>query len=436
VLLLIRGFIYRLIFTAINFLVNLLIAKLAGAGQFGSLSLMIVNAAAFHILTGLGTDAAIVWHGLSEKKFNHNKVFSFTIGSAALQLLIFIAVAGLFFYITGRSLLSGNKNTDIFFAELIYFTGLVLTDKFISLYYSQQLAALCNKLLAVASLVLFAVLVAGWLGSLIPVNNNPVWVFSLFVFIPALLLLIYYLVKYHPVPARFSGEELKSFLSFSFIVFITNLVQFVAYRADYWFIDVLHDKKDVGIYAQAARFAQLLWILPGIAAGLVIPALKNEKQKLSNEDFAGLCRLVFFSHLVFAAVAVAAAYFIYSFILPQEYFSGFSALLIMLPGYIFFTITTMIAAWFSANRFLKINLSGSFICCAVILLLDWLLIPALSYNGAAIANLVSYSITTFFFIFMASKSAYAGLKDFFVIRFADFKLFSKKVLLQQNAAEA
>lgn len=435
-LLLIRGFFYRLIFTVINFLVGLLIAKLAGAGQFGSLSLMIVNAAVIHIITGLGTDAAIVWHGLTGKNFNHNKVFSFTVGAAALQLVIFITVAGLFYYFTGRSLLGGSKNPDIFYAGLIYFSGLVFTDKFTSLYYSQQLAALCNKLLAIAASVLFVILIAGWQGNFLPVSDKPVWVFSLFVFIPALLLLIFYMAKFHPAPAKLSREDLNSFLSFSAIVFITNLVQFIAYRADYWFIDVLHDKKDVGIYAQAARFAQLLWILPGIAAGLVIPALKNEKQKLPHEDFTGLCRMVFFSHIILAAATVAAAYLIYSFFLPQEYFSGFSSLLIMLPGYVLFTITTMLAAWFSANRHLKINLSGSVICCAIILLLDWLLIPALNYKGAAIANLISYSLTTFFFIFMASKSVNAGPKDFFLIRFADFKLFSKKVLLQQNATEA
>ena len=61
--LLLRGFIFRVIFTGIGFLISLLIAKLAGASQFGTLSLIIVNAAFIHIITGLGTDAAIVGMG-------------------------------------------------------------------------------------------------------------------------------------------------------------------------------------------------------------------------------------------------------------------------------------------------------------------------------------------------------------------------------------
>jgi hypothetical protein len=67
---LLRGFIFRVIFTGIGFLVSLLIAKLAGANQFGTLSLMIVNAAFIYIITGLGTDAAIVWHGIAGHNYS------------------------------------------------------------------------------------------------------------------------------------------------------------------------------------------------------------------------------------------------------------------------------------------------------------------------------------------------------------------------------
>ena len=55
---LIRGFIFRCIFTGVQFCIGLLIAKFAGTDQFGILSLMIVNAALIQIITGLGSDAA------------------------------------------------------------------------------------------------------------------------------------------------------------------------------------------------------------------------------------------------------------------------------------------------------------------------------------------------------------------------------------------
>ena len=61
-LLLIRGVLYRLTFQLIFFAAGMFIAAMAGPAQFGVISLMIVNAAAFLIISSLGTDAAIVWH--------------------------------------------------------------------------------------------------------------------------------------------------------------------------------------------------------------------------------------------------------------------------------------------------------------------------------------------------------------------------------------
>jgi Na+-driven multidrug efflux pump len=120
------------------------------------------------------------------------------------------------------------------------------------------------------------------------------------------------------------------------------------------------------------------------------------------------------------------------FFLPSIYFDGFLSLLIMTPGYLVFTITTMLAAYFSANRLLKINLVGSVLCCILMILLDLLLIPVMSYKGAAIANLIAYSITTAYFIFSSISVMNVSFKDFFEIKKSDFDLFSGKILITDN----
>ncbi len=161
--LLLRGFIFRVIFTGIGFLISLLIAKLAGASQFGTLSLIIVNAAFIHIITGLGTDAAIVWHGIAAKNYSRDKIFSFTMITAAIQLMFFYIIAILGYIFLGHTLLGGSLDLSIFFAEVVYFTGLVIMDKFLSLYYSQHEARLCNKIISIVSAILFLFVVIIWM---------------------------------------------------------------------------------------------------------------------------------------------------------------------------------------------------------------------------------------------------------------------------------
>ena len=225
---------------------------------------------------------------------------------------------------------------------------------------------------------------------------------------------------------------MRSFSSFSFIVLITNIIQFIAFRADYWLVSIYYDHVSLGVYAQASKFAQLLWVIPGVLAGLIIPALKNENEKLSDPKFISLCRLSFYIHIVLAILLIVAALIIYSFFLPSIYFDGFLSLIIMTPGYLIFTITTTLAAYFSANRLLKINLVGSVICCVLMILLDILLIPSLSYKGAAIANLIAYSITTAYFIFSSMSVSNVSFKDFFALKKTDFDLFSGKILVTDN----
>lgn len=430
--LLLRGFIFRIIFTSIGFLISLLIAKLAGASQFGTLSLIIVNASLIHIITGLGTDAAIVWHGVAGTNYDRNKIFSFTVMTAAIQLLFFYIIAILGYLFLGHTLLGGSYELRIFFPEIIYFTGLVLMDKFLSLYYSQHEAKLCNKILSIVSGLFFLVVLIIWLIKPEYFVDYPIWIYSLFVFIPSFILAFFFIIKFNPTFKNISPEEMRSFSSFSFVVLITNLIQFVAFRADYWLISIFHDHTSVGVYAQASKFAQLLWIIPSVLAGLIVPALKNKDQKLSDSKFISLCRVSFYIHIALMLLSIVAALIIYSFFLPSIYFDGFLSLLIMTPGYLIFTITILLAAYFSANRLLKINLIGSVLCCIVMILLDIILIPSLNYKGAAIANLIAYSISTAYLIFRSMPVINSSFKDFFAIKKSDFDLFSDKILITDN----
>ena len=430
--LLLRGFIFRIIFTGIGFLISLLIAKLAGATQFGTLSLIIVNAALIHIITGLGTDAAIVWHGVAGTNYDRNKIFSFTLITAAIQLLFFYIIAILGYLFIGHTLLGGSLDLKVFFAEIVYFTGLVLMDKFLSLYYSQHEARLCNKILSIVSGLLFLVVLILWLIKPIYIVDFPIWIYSLFVFIPSFISAVFFIIKFNPTFKNISPEEMRSFSSFSFVVLITNLIQFVAFRADYWLISIYYDHTSLGVYAQASKFAQLLWIIPSILTGLITPALKKENEKLTTEGLVSICRLMVFTHLILVFILIALSVFIYKFFLPGVYSKGFFSLLIMLPGYLVYTVNIILAGYFSANRLLWVNLYGSILCCVLMLLFDFLLIPRLNYIGAGIANLLTYSITIVFIIFQTKKFIKIAFKDFFIIKRSDFNIFSNKILNTNN----
>ena len=70
----------------------------------------------------------------------------------------------------------------------------------------------------------------------------------------------------------------------------------------------------------------------------------------------------------------------------------------------------------------------SVICCALMLLLDLLLIPTMSYQGAAIANLFAYAIATFYSITRSMTFIKTSLRELFILRKSDFDLFSSQAI--------
>ncbi len=418
----VQGGIFRLSFTVFNFLIGLFIAAIAGTELFGTLSLMIINAALFQIITGLGTDAAIIWHG-SSKSISKEKAFSFTFYTALMQLGFFLISAFLFLKLTDKLFLSKQSNSHFYWAELMYFAGIVITEKYSSLFYSQQKQHVCNKVLSIISFTFLMILGILYFFDWIK-NFNPLWFFCWMIFFQSLALLFIYHLNESFLLKKLDKKDIRSFVHFSFLVFVTNTIQFLAYRADYWFIDYYKQLSDVGVYAQAVRFAQLLWVLPNIVAALLLPVLAAPEGLINESKLLKIVKFVNWVNIVLIAVLFIFSFLAYTFFI-QDFASGFKALFMMLPGYYFFSINILLAAYFSAKRKLIINFYGSLICFVLIIACDILLIPRWSIEGAAISNTMAYALATIFNIFMFQRSTGISMKKLFLFEKTDWLYFKQ-----------
>jgi len=418
-----KATVYRLLFSGFSFLVGLFIADLAGTDLFGEISLMTVNAALIYLVTGLGADQALVWHGAS-RQFDTGKSFTFSFYASLIQLLIFFIIAWLFLFVTGTTVLSGKAGTEYFVYEIIYFSGLVLLDKYVSLLYAQHRALYCNLLLSGITFLFLAILLMDnlqWID--FPVR--PFRFFCLMVFSQGLSVLLLFHGLFRPRFSAFSRQDLYSFAGFSLVVFITNLIQFLAYRADFWLIDYFKETPDVGIYALANRFANLLWIIPNILAGLLIPVLSVPERHTGEKEVNGFVRVLNIFNIILAGCIIVVASGIYRYFLPEDYESGLVPLLLMMPGYYFFSVTLILAAYFSARKKLWVNFAGSSICFVIMITADLFLIPAAGIKGAAIANCIAYSMATAFNIFMYARISDTRVFELLRIKKEDWKRLIK-----------
>jgi O-antigen/teichoic acid export membrane protein len=416
---LIKGGLYRILFMGFNFLTGLFIAAISGTEIFGIISLMVVNAAVFSIVSGLGADSAIVWHGASQK-LSREKLFSFAFFSAFFQVLLFLIVSLLFYKMTHKLLLSQQHFFSFYVFELIYFSGLILIDKYTSLFYASHRMEDCNKLLSGVTLVCL-VLIVLIRYKILNLNLHPFSLLCLTTFIQAVGLAILFHTENNGVRiVRISTQDLRSLFNFSMVVFITNLVQFFAYRADYWLINYFKGESELGIFSQANRFAQMFWVLPNILAAMLIPLMAAPADDFDEKGVVRLVRVVNYLNLLAIGVIVLIALLAYELFLPSSFSAGFFPLLLMMPGCYFFCINILLAAFFSSRRLLWVNFIGSSICFVVIIITDLFLIPAFGIRGAAIADSIAYSAATVFSIISFMRHTSFSFADLFMIRRTDW----------------
>lgn len=375
----------RIVYLALMFLASLVLSKIVSPGQFGAVSLIILNASLLSIVTGLGADSLML-HKVASGKWLASEAVHFAAITAMLQFVLFLSLESGTLLLFKRTLLSGEA-PSFFGADAVYFTGLLLTEKCLALLYAFQKARVANVLLTLAAVAYLCALLTLSFFS----NVNLTVAVHLFAFQSLLqgtgLLLAFYLNVKTERKKGFHFFELVGLLRSSSVVMITNVIQLFAYRIDFWLLDYFHGNDTVGIYAMANKFAALVWVIPNIVAQLLIPKFAQ----MTKEEAAGFFSAAFWNNLLGAAgasVCIAAVYFYY---LDAAYRPGLSAFFLMLPGYFFWAAVLYYAAYFSwAGKFSE-NFLCSLSCFVFILLADVLLIPKYGIKGAACANSFAYS---------------------------------------------
>ncbi|MGE5519061.1 MAG: polysaccharide biosynthesis C-terminal domain-containing protein [Candidatus Dadabacteria bacterium] len=410
-----RSLLFKVIYTVIMFLATILLGNIVHPEQFGAISLLVLNTALFSLVTGIGADTMIM-HMLGNNKWSIDEAVHFMWRTIALQFAFFFILEIGCIALFKMALLSAAKGLNFFFIDLIYFTGVVFVEKFIALFYSTHKATFVNMILsgiAITYLGLLAVFYF-WLKVHLMVI---IYSFAIQSLMQGIVLFFTFFSKYEFKGSAISNKEIAFFLRISSVVMITNIIQLLAYRVDFWIIKSYFSNYEVGIYTQANKFANLIWLVPNIVAQLLIPKyLFLQKEQLSK-----IFRLSFISNLLIVLATILITRMFYLYFLNSEYREGLSAFYLMLPGYFFWAMVIYFAGYFSWQGKFRYNLFGSMGCLLVILVTDFLLIPRFSYNGAAIANTVAYTIIFCYYVFMIIKSGTFSVKELFIPRRKDIQ---------------
>jgi O-antigen/teichoic acid export membrane protein len=177
--------------------------------------------------------------------------------------------------------------------------------------------------------------------------------------------------------------EWKAYLGFAIPAYMANLIQFLATRSDLWLINYFYNKSEVGYYAFATKIGGLLLFLPILLASILFPLLTSEKVKY--ESLEKIIKVTNTVLLIVSIPAIVSAIVFIPMIWGDKYLNAIWPFIILLPGYIAQSQTTLYAAFFASISRIKTNMTNSIITFCVFMILSIQFIPEYGIIGAAIS---------------------------------------------------
>ncbi|MFC1643531.1 polysaccharide biosynthesis C-terminal domain-containing protein [Chlamydiota bacterium] len=416
-----------------NFLLSIIIARTLGVKGRGTYFFLITTTTLFSTFIGLSLSAGVNY-AIAGMKIEAKRLVIWLINISILQIIVvFIAISAIKYFHLDKYFFPPSFNT---FLKFLFMSIIVLSCLYMNLSAilrgSQQhfIASVLDTSVLILNLLMVFMFYLVFVS--FSINITP----AMFIFVKCLvsLIVIMIIIRFvsshkkkrlvKPSHSYNNWEMSKKILKFSLNGYWGNVIQFLNYRLDIFFVNFFYSVSGVGIYSLSVSLAQMLWMVP-ISAGIILfPKIASEdsqeKRIELTLELSRLCVCFCFLCGIFGA-------FLSPFLLPKFFGNNFASaivpLLLLIPGFILYSITIVIAHFMSGigkpQAFLPIAFSVFFIT----IILDCILIPSYGVIGAAVARSISCLSSTFFSIFWFKKLFKAKISDFFIPRKSDFMRF-------------
>jgi O-antigen/teichoic acid export membrane protein len=313
------------------------------------------------------------------------------------------------------------SNQSFVVASTGYALGVLLVTYFSSLFFARQNFFLPNVMplainsLLIATMILFAHFPA--------VRRHFVYIYFASFLLTGLMLAAAYFVS-SPFKSRFFGlpsfAQLRKIFRYSGIALFANLVFFLVYRVDYWFVKIYCSGHDLGNYIQVSKLGQLILLLPNVLSNNIFPAAASGQKPMIRQFIKVLTRNLLLVFLIFSLALGLAGHWLFPAVFGSTFNHMDQPFLLLVPGILALVVQALLSAYFAGRNKMQVNIRGSLMALVVIVGGDTFFIPRFGIQAAALVSSAGYIIIVSYSLFRFSnefrdESAW----DFIVPRRAD-----------------
>ncbi len=412
------------LFTSI--LVTVFMARYLEAENTGALMYVINALTLFFMILSFSFESAFTYYS-SSGEIEEYRLFSFALLWIVAVMIILIPVS--WWVIKSDQNFSGNL--PFFMYPILFITGNLLVTYCSSLFYARHQYIVPNLLFICFNLLLIGFLLWG-INSPYSAGHKKLFVdvyFSVF-FIQGLLSVILFVLT---GPSSFSWKlplprELKMIFHYASKAVLANILFFLLSRVDYWFIEALIGKgAELGNYIQTSRLVQLFQLLPVIFASTIFPVVSAGYRQPIPAVMQTLSRFLITGYAVIILFVIATGKWLFVALFGESFNLMYDVFILLAPGILATSVLALVCSYLSAVNQVWKNVMVSVVGIAVIVPLDFILIPLYGIKGAAIVSSIGYAAALVTAIFFLKKYTSFKSTDFFLLSKGDIRFAVQKL---------
>ena len=381
---------------------NIFLSRYFEAGNAGWIFYLCNNFSFLLILAGLTIENAINYYS-SQKTIDDNALAWFSIVWSLIVSVVIFTVLWLYLKIYSDStLLTPSK---YLYYAVCYISGIQLTNIFTVLFYANKNFFLPNFLMVLLNVVVI-ILIPKQVGTQ---NTDVSLVINLY--------FAYFVVNGFVLAAAFiykskswkkisfpSFINIKLIIRYALMALAANVIFFLVYRVDYWFVKRYCSMEELGNYIQISKLAQMLLIIPSIISSVVFPHTAGGMRRTEiRENILRIGRITSMLYIVLFVLILLFGYWMFPLVFGNSYKLMYLPFLLLLPGIWGLSNLYILSAYYGGVNKVKVNVQGAFIALIVILTGDFLLIPKGGIIAAALVSTLGY-LVNFLYSFLMLKS--------------------------------
>ena len=392
---------------------NIVISRYLKAESSGWMYYLINNLSLLLLVTGISLESGATYY-TSKNITNSRAIAAFCFFWAMTATIISALCLTLF-----PNFFSGHVDLskEYFFASVAYVLGFLLINYFNALFFARGDFFIPNFILLASNLIIISSTLLFGKKELFAGNFIVIYFFS-FLLQGLLLALIYFLVSERTADSL-SFSEVKSISKYSLIALSANIIFFLVYRVDYWFVKMYCSKHDLGNYIQVSKLGQVFLLVPTMIATIIFPNTASGIKKDIENDLKALSRFLFATYFALIIIITLFGKTIFSIVYGPSFDEMYKPFILLSPGILSLSTQALLSAYFAGKNMLSVNIKGALIALVIIAFCDFWLIPSFGINAAAAISSAGYIFYMLYSILVFKNETNSNWSDFFFLKRAD-----------------